>query len=130
LITCLSFWFIFSFSLFFELVTMCVVDALIKGEIDDRIIRGPLDGRTLVWWVIDNVVWTDTWPSIPGAGCGLICVGAGEDQERKVLALRGLWGVERRVGSAWLTRWPNRFKCEPHGGKKSKTKSWTGADAG
>jgi hypothetical protein len=36
--------------------------------------------------VIDNVVWTDSWLSIAGAGCGLICVGAGEEQARKVIA--------------------------------------------
>jgi hypothetical protein len=46
-------------------------------------------------------VWTDSWPSIAGAGCGLICVGAGEEWARKVYALRGLRGVERQVG---LTR--------------------------
>jgi hypothetical protein len=27
--------------------------------------------------VIDNVVWTDSWLSIAGAGCGLTGVGAG-----------------------------------------------------
>jgi hypothetical protein len=31
-------------------------------------------------------VWTDSWQSIASAGCGLICVGAGEEQARKVLA--------------------------------------------
>jgi hypothetical protein len=36
------------------------------------------------------VVWTDFWPSIAGAGCGLICVGAGKEWARKVYALRGL----------------------------------------
>jgi hypothetical protein len=36
--------------------------------------------------VIDNVVWTDSWLCISGAGCGLIGVGAGEEQVRKVLA--------------------------------------------
>jgi hypothetical protein len=57
--------------------------------------------------VIDNVVWTDSWPSekrarkvYAGTGCGLICVGAGEKRARKVYALRGLLGVERQVGSA------------------------------
>jgi hypothetical protein len=32
--------------------------------------------------VIENVVWTDSWPSIiAGVGCGLIIgVGAGEEQ--------------------------------------------------
>jgi hypothetical protein len=36
--------------------------------------------------VIDNVVWTDSWLSIVGAGCGLTSVGAGEEQARKVVA--------------------------------------------
>jgi hypothetical protein len=36
--------------------------------------------------VIDNVVWTDSWLSIAGAGCGLTGVGAGEEQVRKVVA--------------------------------------------
>jgi hypothetical protein len=36
------------------------------------------------------MLWTDSWPSIAGAGCGLICIGAGEEQVRKVYALRGL----------------------------------------
>jgi hypothetical protein len=36
--------------------------------------------------VIDNVVWTDSWLSIAGAGCGLTGVGVGEEQARKVVA--------------------------------------------
>jgi hypothetical protein len=36
--------------------------------------------------VIDNVVWTYSWLSIAGAGCGLTSVGAGEEQARKVVA--------------------------------------------
>jgi hypothetical protein len=76
----------FSFSFSYELVTMCVVNALIKGEIEDRSVWWPVDDRSLVWWVIDNVVWTDSWLSIAGAGCGLICVGASEERARKVLA--------------------------------------------
>jgi hypothetical protein len=36
--------------------------------------------------VIDNVVWTDSWLSIAGAGCVLTHVGAGEEQARKVVA--------------------------------------------
>jgi hypothetical protein len=50
------------------------------------VVRGPVDGRFLVWWVIDNVVWTDSWLSIAGAGCGLTSVGAGEEQAWKVVA--------------------------------------------
>jgi hypothetical protein len=79
---------------------MCVVNALIKGEIEDRSVRGLVDGRSLVWLVIDNVVWTNSWPSIAGAGYGLICIDAGEEHARKVLALRGVRVVERQVGSA------------------------------
>jgi hypothetical protein len=52
------------------------------------------------------MVWIDSWPSIAGAGCGLICVGAGEEWARKVYALRGLQGVERQVGLTRGTRWP------------------------
>jgi hypothetical protein len=36
--------------------------------------------------VIDNVVWTDSWLSIAGAGCGLTRVGASEEQAQKVVA--------------------------------------------
>jgi hypothetical protein len=36
--------------------------------------------------VIDNVVWTDSWLSIAGAGCGLTSVGASEEKVRKVVA--------------------------------------------
>jgi hypothetical protein len=52
------------------------------------------------------MVWTDSWPSIEGADCGLICVGAGEERVRKVYALRGLRGVERQVGLTRGTQWP------------------------
>jgi hypothetical protein len=36
--------------------------------------------------VIDNVVWTDSWLSITGAGCDLTSVGVGEGQAGKVVA--------------------------------------------
>jgi hypothetical protein len=64
---------------FFSLSILCVgvVNALIKGEIEDH-----------VWfedrWMV-NVVWTDSWLSIAGAGCGLTGVGAGEEPARKVV---------------------------------------------
>jgi hypothetical protein len=51
-------------------------------------------------------VWTDSWPSIAGAGCVLICVGPCEEWARKVYALRGLRGVERQVGLTRGSRWP------------------------
>jgi hypothetical protein len=43
--------------------------------------------------VIDNVVWTDSWLSIAGAGCDLTSVSAGEEKVRKVVA-----GVASRCG--------------------------------
>jgi hypothetical protein len=52
------------------------------------------------------VVWTDSWRSIAGAGCGLICIGAGEKWAQKVYALQVLRGVERQVGLTRGTRWP------------------------
>jgi hypothetical protein len=52
------------------------------------------------------VVWIDSWSSIAGAGCGLICIGAGEEWARKVYALRGLLGVERQLGLTQGTWWP------------------------
>jgi hypothetical protein len=47
--------------------------------------------RTCGWLLrgvmsVDNVVWTDSWLSIAGVGCGLTGVGAGEEQVRKVVA--------------------------------------------
>jgi hypothetical protein len=50
------------------------------------VVRGPVDGHSLVWWVIDNVVWTDSRLSIAGADCGLTRVGTGEEQAWKVVA--------------------------------------------
>jgi hypothetical protein len=75
------------------------------------------------------MVWTDSWPSIASADCSLICVGAGEERARKVYALRGLHGVERQVLSL-RDLVASEVNCRPHGGKKSKMKLWTGADAG
>jgi hypothetical protein len=56
---------------------------------------GPVDGRSWLWWVINNVVWTNSWLSI-----------AGEEWARKVYALQGLWGVKRQVSLTRGTRWP------------------------
>jgi hypothetical protein len=44
-----------------------------------------------VWWVIDNIVWTDSWLSIAGAGCVLTGVGASEEQAWKVVAGETSW---------------------------------------
>jgi hypothetical protein len=75
--------------------------------------------------VIDNGCWTDSWHSIAGVGCGLVCVGAGEERARKVFSLEGPPGdgETSRLGS----RDPvdSGVGCRPHGGDTSKTKSWT-----
>jgi hypothetical protein len=62
--------------------------------------------------VIDNVVWTNSWLSIAGAGCGLTRVGAGEEQARKVVD-----GEASRCGehkSAWF---------EGPGGERSQVRA-------
>jgi hypothetical protein len=73
---------------------------------EDQSIRGPVDGHSWLWWVFDNIMWTDSWASIAGAGCVLICVGGSDEWAWKVYALRGLRGVERQVGWTRGTRWP------------------------
>jgi hypothetical protein len=76
------------------------------------VVRGPVDSRFLVWWVIDNVVWTDSWLSIAGAGCGLTGVGACKEQAQKVITGEAfVWGTRWPAGSsagrmvAWTARW-------------------------
>jgi hypothetical protein len=96
----------FSFSLFSELVTCVCCQCTHQGGDWGPGVRGPVGGRSWLWWVIDNVVWTDSWPSIAGAGCSLICVGAGEEWAQKVYALRCFRGVEIQVGLTRGTRWP------------------------
>jgi hypothetical protein len=75
--------------------------------------------------VIDNVVWTDSWPSNASAGCGLTRVGAGEEQARRSSPVRPP-GVEN--ASRLRSRDPvaSGVKCGLHGGKNSKMKSVDG----
>jgi hypothetical protein len=65
-------------------------------------------------------VWTDSWLSIACAGCGLICVGAGEEWARKVYALRGLRGVESQVGLTRGTRWLAGSSAGRMGARKAR----------
>jgi hypothetical protein len=50
-------------------------------------------------------VWTDSWLSIAGAGCGLTSVGAGEEHARKVAACEGPGGQQSQVWAAWWQEW-------------------------
>jgi hypothetical protein len=85
----------FSFSLFSELVICVCCQCTHQGG--DWGLERP---RTSGWSLLD--VMSD-WQR---AGCGLICVSAGEEWARKVYALRGLRGVERQVGLTRGTRSP------------------------
>jgi hypothetical protein len=85
------------------------------------VVRGPVDGRSSVRWVIDNVVWTDSRLSIARACCDLIGVGAGEEQAQKDYA-SGPPGVERQVGSVRGIRWPTG-SCAVH--MVAKTARWS-----
>jgi hypothetical protein len=89
--------FLFVSFFLFSLITKCVCCQCTHqgGDWGPCVVRGPVDGRFLMWWAIDNVVWIDSWPSNAGAGCGLTGVGAGEEQARKVVA-----GEASRCGEA------------------------------
>jgi hypothetical protein len=79
-----SFLFFFLFSLIIKCV--CCQCTHQGGDCGPCVVQGPVDDHFLVWWVIDHVVWTDSWLSIAGAGCSLTGVGAGEEQAWKVIA--------------------------------------------
>jgi hypothetical protein len=74
-----------SFSCFFSFPFLLITKTCVlsmhssRGRLRPGVVRGPVDGRFLDSWVIDNVMWTDSWLSIAGAG-------AGEEQARKVIA--------------------------------------------
>jgi hypothetical protein len=69
-------------------------------------------------------VWTNSLLSIASTGCGLICVGAGEEQVQKIYTcVASRCGETSRLGSNELVA--DGIKCGPHGGKKGKTKSCT-----
>jgi hypothetical protein len=78
----------FLFFFLFSMIPICVCCQCTHqgGDWGPCVVRGPVDGHFLVWWVIDNVVWTDSLLSIAGACCGLTGVGAGEEQVWKVVA--------------------------------------------
>jgi hypothetical protein len=50
------------YNAFLSLYTLWENSALSKpgGCWGPCVVRGPVDGRFFVWWVIDNVVWTDS----------------------------------------------------------------------
>jgi hypothetical protein len=70
-IACWSFFLFVSFLFLFSQVTICVCCQCTHqgGDWGPCVVRGPVDGRFLVWWVIENVVSTDSWLSIAGASC-------------------------------------------------------------
>jgi hypothetical protein len=66
----LEFLFIRFFSFSFSLFTKCVCYQCFHLGQDwgPCVVQGPVDGRFLVCWVIDNVVWTVSCLSFAGAG--------------------------------------------------------------
>jgi hypothetical protein len=63
--------------------------------------------------------WTDSWLSIASVGCGLIGVGASEEQARKIYT----GGQTSRLGSRDPVA--DGIKCGSHDDKNNKMKSWT-----
>jgi hypothetical protein len=76
------------FFLFFSRVTICVCCQCTHqgGDWGPCVVWGQVDGHFLVWRVIDNILWTNSWLSFAGAGCGLTSVGAGEELVWKVVS--------------------------------------------
>jgi hypothetical protein len=68
-------------------------------------------------------VWTDSWLSIAGEGCGLIGVGAGEEQTQKVYAS---WppGVEKTSRLDSRDPVASEIKCVSQCGKNNQTTSY------
>jgi hypothetical protein len=62
LIACWGFFLFVSFLFLFSCVTSCGCCQCTHqgGDWGPCVVRGPVDGRFPVWWVIDNVVWTDS----------------------------------------------------------------------
>jgi hypothetical protein len=69
-------------------------------------------------------VWTDSWLSIVGAGCGLTGVGQENNNRERSSPVRPPC-VEKT--SRLRSRDPvaSGVKCGPHGGMNSKMQSWT-----
>jgi hypothetical protein len=74
--------------------------------------------------VIDNVVWTDSWLSIAGAGCGLTVLVQVKNKRERSSPVRPP-GVEKTSRLGLRDPVASRVKCRPHGGNNSRTKSWT-----
>jgi hypothetical protein len=60
-----------------------------------------------------------------GVGCGLVRVVAGEERARKVFNLEGPPGDGETSSLGSRDPVDGGTRCGPHGGKTSKTKSWT-----
>jgi hypothetical protein len=85
-IACWSFFLFISFFSLNLLYLVCCQCTHQGGDWGPCVVQRPVDCRFLVWWVIDNAVWIDSWLSIAGAGCDLTGIGAGEEQARKIVA--------------------------------------------
>jgi hypothetical protein len=94
------------------------------GDWGPCVVRGPVDGRFLVWWVIDNVVWTDSLQSIAGAVAAWLVLVQVKNKRGRSSPVRPP-SVEKtsRLGSRDPVA--GTVKCRPHGGMNSRTKSQT-----
>jgi hypothetical protein len=121
----LEFLFIHFFSFYFlSGYYMCVLSMhSSKGRLRTMCGSRAVDGRFLMWWVIDNVVWTDSWLRRVQVAAWFVLVQVNNDRERSSPVRPP--GVEKtsRLGSRDPVA--SGAKCGPHGGKNSRTKSWT-----
>jgi hypothetical protein len=124
-IACWVFFLFVSFLFLFSCVTSCGCCQCTHqgGDWGPCVVWGPVDGRFLVWWVIDNVVRTDSWLSIAGAGCGWLVLVQVKNKRERSLPVRPPGVKTSRLRSRDPVA--SGVKCRPHGGMNSKMKLWT-----
>jgi hypothetical protein len=125
-ISCWSFFYSFLFFLF-SLITKCVCVLSMHssgGDWGPCVVRGPVDGRFLVWWVIDDVMWTDSWQVLQVQVAAWLVLVQVKNKRERSLPVRPP-GVEKTSRLSSRDPVASGLKYGPHGGKNDKMKPRT-----
>jgi hypothetical protein len=95
-----------------------------RGRLRAYVVRGPVDGCFLVWWVIDNMVWTNPWLSLQVQVAAWLVLVQVKNKHDRSLPVRPL-GVEKTCRLCSRDLVTSGDKCGPHGGNNGEMKSWT-----
>jgi hypothetical protein len=118
--------YLFLFLFLFCLIIKCVCCQCTHqgGDWGPCVVREPVDGRFLVWWVINNIVWTDSWLSIAGAVVTWFVLVQVKNKWERSLPVRPP-GVKKTSRLGLRDPVASGVKYRPHGGKNEKMKSRT-----